>query len=187
VDERLRFIEAHGGEVITTPYTSYVKMIAKPYFRKWAIEGKYRYSISTRAYLAIVKQLEKRYYQAFESLLQEPDRDYTDPVEEILADYHLLPEHTGESMDNILKTHYLKKYHPEISLFVQASPAFCCPALVTEAMSRQIEEKTGIPVVSITYDGTCSSKNGPVIPYLAFPRGEKNRMTDILLAGREKK
>jgi predicted CoA-substrate-specific enzyme activase len=166
----IRFIEEHGGEVITTPYSSYIKMIAQPYFRKWAVEGKYLYSVSTRAYLATLKRLEKRYYQIFESLLQEPDHEYLDPAGEILADFHVLLEHTGESMDNILKTYYLKKYHPDVSLFVQASPAFCCPALVTEAMAGRIEEITGIPVVNITYDGTCSDKNRVIIPYLTFPK-----------------
>jgi predicted CoA-substrate-specific enzyme activase len=28
----VRFIEAHGGEVITTPYTSYAKMVVRPYY-----------------------------------------------------------------------------------------------------------------------------------------------------------
>ena len=36
----VRFIEAHGGEVVTTPYHSYLKMIAGPYLRKWLVEGR---------------------------------------------------------------------------------------------------------------------------------------------------
>ena len=84
--------------------------------------------------------------------------------------FNLRIENTGESMDNLLKIHYLLKYHPEISLFVQTSPAFCCPALITEAMAGDIEHKTGVPMVSITYDGTGGNKNDVVIPYLAYPR-----------------
>ena len=38
-------------------------------------------------------------------------------------------------------------------------------------MSRQIEEKTGIPVVSVTYDGTGGGKNEVILPYLEYPRG----------------
>ena len=30
----IRFIENHGGEVVTTPYSEYARMIANPYFRK---------------------------------------------------------------------------------------------------------------------------------------------------------
>jgi hypothetical protein len=33
-------------------------------------------------------------------------------------------------------------------------------------MARKIERSTGVPVVSITYDGTGGDKNQAVIPYL---------------------
>jgi hypothetical protein len=35
-------------------------------------------------------------------------------------------------------------------------------------MAKEIEEKTGVPIVSITYDGTSGSKNEAVIPYLTY-------------------
>ncbi len=73
-------------------------------------------------------------------------------------------------MDNILKIHYIKKHYPDVALFVQTSPAFCCPALITEAMAREIEKKTNTPLVSITYDGTGGNKNDVIIPYLKNPR-----------------
>ena len=66
--------------------------------------------------------------------------------------------------------HYLKKHHPDLSLFVQASPALCCPSLVTEAMAPRIEAVTGVPVVSIVYDGTGGEKNTPIIAHLQYPR-----------------
>ncbi|MFO7930244.1 MAG: acyl-CoA dehydratase activase, partial [Desulfosalsimonas sp.] len=37
----IEFIEACGGEVLTTPYTDYAKMIAPAYFKKWFTEGRY--------------------------------------------------------------------------------------------------------------------------------------------------
>ena len=164
----IHFIEGHGGEVITTPYSAYMKMIAYPYFKKWITEGFYFFTISSRAYFSALKLLERRYYHYFEKILQEPDHEYNDSIQKILAPYNLLSEHTGESMDNILKTYYIKKYHPDVSLFVQTDPAFCCPALVTQAMTKKIEETAGVPVVTISYDGTCSAKNGVIIPYLTF-------------------
>ena len=82
-------------------------------------------------------------------------------------------EHTGESMENLLKIFYIKKYHPDVALFVQVSPAFCCPALVTEAMAKEIEKKTGAPIISITYDGTAGNKNDAVIPYLKLLQTEQ--------------
>jgi len=71
-------------------------------------------------------------------------------------------------MENLLKIHYLLKHHPDIALFVQTSPAFCCPSLVTEAMAKDIESNTGVPIVSITYDGTGGDKNESIIPYLKY-------------------
>jgi predicted CoA-substrate-specific enzyme activase len=165
----IHFIEDHGGEVVTTPYSSYVKMIAKPYLRKWLIEGRYLNVLKTRALLAELNRRDKKYYKIFNRLLQEEDAHYDEKPERILAAYNLRIEHTGESMENILKIFYLKKYHPHIALFVQTSPAFCCPALITEAMTREIEHQTGIPIVSITYDGTGGAKNKIIIPYLKYP------------------
>jgi hypothetical protein len=73
-------------------------------------------------------------------------------------------------MDNLLKVFYVTRHHPDVALFVQVSPAYCCPSLVTEAMTREIQEKTGVPVVSVTYDGTGGGKNDVILPYLEHAR-----------------
>ena len=166
----VRYIEENGGEVITTPYSIYAKMIAPQYLRKWLIEGKYMEAFSSKALMTMVKRMEGTYYKHFERILKEPLWEYDDPAQKILSEYHLRVENTGESMDSILKIHYLTKHYPDISLFVQTNPAFCCPSLVTEAMAREIEKNTQVPVVSVTYDGTSSNKNDVIIPYLKFPR-----------------
>ena len=166
----IRFIEENGGEVITTPYSAFIKMIARPYLRKWFVEGNYVGVLSSKALLSTTSRLDKIYYRYFQKILNEPNPVYDDSPKKILAEYNLKIEHTGESMDNILKIYYILKYHPDVSLFVQTSPAFCCPALITEGMTGRIEKKTGVPVVSITYDGTGGNKNEAIIPYLKFPR-----------------
>ncbi len=164
----IRFIEAHGGEVLVTPYSSYVRMVADSYLRKWFTEGRYLNVLSTRALIATVSRLEKTYLGYFRRIVDEPEPAYGDDPATILAGYNVRGEHTGESMDNLLKIHYTMKQHPDVSLFVQASPAFCCASLITEAMAREIERKTGVPVVSITYDGTTGNRNEAIIPYLAL-------------------
>jgi hypothetical protein len=40
--------------------------------------------------------------------------------------------------------------------------------MVTEAMARNIESLTGVPVVSITYDGTGQYQNEAIVPYIRF-------------------
>ncbi len=169
----IRFIERHGGEVVTTPYTEYARMIATPYFRKWFHERKFRTLITNRTLMAGVTHLERSFYRFFEPILGKPMASFNDPPEKILARFGVRIEHTGESLDNLIKIHYIKKHHPDISLFVQASPAFCCPSLVTEAMIGKIEEVTGVPVVPITYDGTGGAKNDAITPYLEFLRTKR--------------
>ncbi|MBF0411127.1 MAG: CoA activase [Desulfamplus sp.] len=164
----IHFIEEHGGEVITTPYYRFAKMIAESYFKKWFKEGRYFSLIANKAILTTMTQLEKRYYRFFEPFFNEPDHVYNDDFTSVLANYGLLPEHTGESMDNILKIHYTVKENPDIALFIQTTPSFCCPGLVTEAMSAKIERVTGVPVVSITYDALGGNKNRVIIPFLQY-------------------
>ena len=167
----VRFIEAHGGEVITTAYTSYAKMVVRPYYWKWFMEGKYMNMLSTGALMAAVSPLERRYFPYFEHVLGELEPEYDASPQSILGAYNVRFEHTGESMDNLLKIFYTTRHYPDVALFVQASPAFCCPSLITEAMSREIERNTGVPVVSVTYDGSGGSKNEVILPYLEYPRG----------------
>jgi predicted nucleotide-binding protein (sugar kinase/HSP70/actin superfamily) len=164
----VHFIEDNGGEVITTPYSSYVKMVSSQYFRKWFIEGKYLHVLSSKTLIATVTMLEKLYYKYFERILKEPEQVYDESPEKILSEYNIRIEHTGESMDNILKIFYIKKYYPDVSLFVQTIPALCCASLITEAMAKEIEKKTGTPMVSVTYDGTGGNKNDIIIPYLRY-------------------
>ncbi|NOY09066.1 MAG: CoA activase [Spirochaetes bacterium] len=162
-------IEDAGGEVITTPYNEYVKIIADAYFREWFRDGKYFDLIKNKPLLASMKIFEQRYYHYFEK--------YTGPMadfngrrsEEELNTFGVLLEHTGESYDNILKIFHIIRNHPDISLFVQANPSYCCPSLVTEAMAREIEKVTGIPVLTLEYDGTTEYKNDIIAPYLRYP------------------
>jgi predicted nucleotide-binding protein (sugar kinase/HSP70/actin superfamily) len=175
----IHFIEDNGGEVLTTPYSDYLKMVSRLYFRKWLIEGHYLSVISSPALMATLKMKEKTYYKYFERILNEPEPEFDESAQDILSHYNIRIENTGESMDNILKIHYIKKHHPDVALFVQTSPAFCCPALVTEAMTAQIEQKTNIPILSITYDGTGGNKNDVIIPYLKYPRRARQRTAQM--------
>ena len=166
----VRFIEQNGGEAVITPYSDYLRMIAGPYFRKWLVEREFLTVISSKAYLAMATRVDNRYRPMFEKILPAPNPQFNDHPKDILKEFGVRIEHNGESMENLLKVHYLKKHYPDLALFVQASPAFCCPSLVTEAMGEKIEQAFGVPVVSITYDGAGGLKNDAVVPYLRFPR-----------------
>ncbi len=167
----LRTIEAHGGEVVTTPYTEYVNIIALPYLRKWLREGSYADVLKSAPFALSLELLERPFRREFARVLGEhPRMADLGNRKEILDQFKLSLYHTGESFDNLLKIFHLLERYPDISLFVQTNPAFCCPSLVTEAMAARIEQATGVPVVSITYDGTAAPKNDMVVPYLELGR-----------------
>lgn len=175
----IRFLEENGAEVISTPYTEYAKMIAPAYFRKWFNEGHYGDVLTYKALLLTMKQLEKSYMKIFNRVLDEPLHSYDDKPADILAQYGVSIENTGETMDNLLKIHYIQKHYPDVSLFVQTCPALCCPSLITESLQTSIEKKTGVPVVSVTYDGTGGRKNDILLPYLRFPHTKTEIMQQL--------
>ena len=162
----IHFIEENGGEVVVTPYSNYIKMISKPYLQKWFREGLYFNVLSSKTWMAAIAQLEKTYHKVFQRILNENGIHYDAPIQKIVSGFNLKEENSGEVIENILKIYYTIQQYPDISLFVQTSPAFCCPSLVTESLSDEIEKQFGVPVVSITYDGAGGNMNEAIIPYL---------------------
>lgn len=163
-------IEKNGGEVITTPYSELIKLIAEPYIKKWFKEGNYVEALTSKILKQAIVLFENKYYPYFNRILKWKTDVALPPVEHVLEKFNMKIEHTGESMENALKIYSLMMHHPDLKLFVQTNPAFCCPSLVTEAMSHHIESITGIPIVTIEYDGTGGFKNDDIIPYLKYPR-----------------
>ncbi|MBN1501311.1 MAG: CoA activase [Spirochaetes bacterium] len=166
----IRVIEENGGEAITTPYSDYGKIISSPYFKKWLKEGRYLDSATGKVLKETVKVLEGKYVKIFKRIVEDIDHDPEVPAENILPLLDVQLENTGESMDNVLKIFSLIKNYPDINLFVQTNPAYCCPSLVTQAMAERIEKVTSIPVLTIEYDGTGANVNESIIPYLKYPR-----------------
>ena len=160
-------IEEAGGEVITTPYTDQVRMSLDNVIRRAIYRGEYMRAAQFRAISSCFRLFEDKYYRYFEKYLGPQKVINPGRLERYLDRFNINPYHSGESYENILKIFYFTENYPDISLFVQANPAFCCPSLVTEAMTGEITSLTGVPVVTITYDGTNDYKNDVIIPYLS--------------------
>jgi predicted nucleotide-binding protein (sugar kinase/HSP70/actin superfamily) len=163
----VHFIEQAGGEVVTTPYSEYLRIIADATFKKLFREHRYGVLLKYRTLLALVNTIERKFFLRCGDYLRPPGSFRDAHPERILGRYNVRLEHHGESWDNLLKIAHLAKEYPDLRLFVQTNPVFCCPSLVTEAMAGRIEELTGIPVVTLTYDGTGGFKNDRIVPYLA--------------------
>jgi predicted CoA-substrate-specific enzyme activase len=162
----VRAIEEAGGEAVITPYHDYTKITIENLFRRAHARGQHVETSINRVLLNVVKFMDERYYKSFRRHLGPPPRIRPRDLEKQLKDFNIDPYHGGESYDNILKIFYLKENYPELSLFVQTNPSFCCPALVTEAMTRRIRELTGVPIVTLTYDGTSDQMNDAIVPYI---------------------
>jgi len=119
-----------------------------------------------RFLLSLTSLIDNKYLHYFNEILEErpirPLRGY----EEKLKLFNVKISHNGESLENILKILHLTEVHNDIALFVQTNPAYCCPSLVTEAMTKKMEKISGVPIVTLEYDGTGSFKNEDIIPYL---------------------
>jgi len=162
----IRAIEEAGGEAVTTPYNDYAKITIENMFRRAHERGAHLETNVNRALLYVVKFMDERYYKPFARHLGPPPVIKPKLLEEQLRQFNIDPFHGGESYDNILKIFYLKENYPELSLFVQTNPSYCCPALVTEAMTRRIRELTDVPIVTLTYDGTSDQMNDAIVPYI---------------------
>ena len=165
-----RAVEQAGGEVVATPYSDYLRIVAESFFRKTLRDAHLLEWLRMQLLLAVGEAVERRFGPAYARWVCPPSSFRNPKIEEDLARFHVKLEASGESYDNVLKILHLKREFPDIALFVQASPAFCCPSLVTEAMGEHIERVTGVPVVSLTYDGTGTPQNDRILPYLKYPR-----------------
>ncbi|MBW6458129.1 MAG: CoA activase, partial [FCB group bacterium] len=164
----IHVIEDAGGEVIITPYNDYAKIIVGAHFTRWIRELYLSGLVIYKSLLAAMQLMESRYQSHFSKYVGAPLSARNPEAVKELGCFNIRVEQEGESYENILKIFRILKEHPDISLFVQVNPAFCCPSLITEAMCKDIEEITGIPVLTITYDGTETPKNDIIVPYLKY-------------------
>jgi len=159
-------IEDAGGEVISTPYSDYAKITIDNVLRRYKVRGDFVEASVYRVLINVLKLIDDKYYKYFRNYLGDKPVINPKKLERNLEEFKIDLLHSGESYDNILKIFYIIENYPDISLFVQTNPAFCCPSLVTEAMTNEIKRITGIPVVTLTYDGTSEYKNDVILPYL---------------------
>ncbi len=169
------YIERNGGEVVTMPFHEFTRMTCDVYFRRWGRDGRLGRLLMLKPVMASLATMERWYYRRFEKVIGEPINRFSQNPADILDHFGVRLDHEGESQDNLLKTWYITQQHPDLALFVQLNPAFCCAGLVTEAMSGKIEAVTGVPVLSVTYDGTGGFKNDAILPYLAYPPARRGR------------
>ena len=164
----VKIVEKNGGEVITTPYSEFMKIIVNTVTERFYKKEQYSDFIKLKFLKSLIPLVEERYKKYFNAYNGEAKALTSDEADIWLNRFGLNILQRGESLENILKIHAIISNHPDLDLFIQTTPSYCCPSLVTEAMSSKIEEITGVPVVTIEYDGTGGMKNEDIIPYLKY-------------------
>ena len=166
--ELVKTVEANGGEVITTPYSEFLKIVVNTATDRFFKTGHYSEYVKLKFLKSLIPLVEDKYKKYFFKYNGEAPILTSGETDIWLNRFGLNILQRGESLENILKIHALVKNHPDLDLFIQTNPSYCCPSLVTEAMTSKIEEITGVPVVTIEYDGTSGTKNEDIIPYLKY-------------------
>lgn len=159
-------IEKAGGEALATPYHDYTKLTIENVFRRAYQRGERVETSLNRILMNVLKFMDDKHYKSFSKYLGPAPVIKPKVLEKHLSKFNIDLLHSGESYDNILKIFYIVENYPDVALFVQTNPSFCCPALVTEAMTRRIRQLTGVPIVTITYDGTSDRMNDLIVPYI---------------------
>lgn len=161
-------LEKYGAEVVTTPFTYVLRILSVKHIHLLKNDGKYWSLVRHKLLIELLEKFERRYYDIARPVLNENFPTIKENLFENLEKYKLSIQHGGETVQNILKIFSMLDHYKDISLFVHVNPIFCCPGLVSESLFKSIENDVGVPIVSITYDGTSTNRNEVLAPYLHF-------------------
>jgi predicted CoA-substrate-specific enzyme activase len=161
-------LERFGAEVITTPFTYLLRILAIKHTMILRDEKQYMKLIRHKVLIEILEKLERKFYRFAGPVLGEDFPAIDDKLMDKLGRYNLTIDHGGETSQNILKIYSLLRHYPDLKLFIHVNPIFCCPGLVSEAIFRKVERDIGIPIVSINYDGTQAPHNDILAPYIHY-------------------
>jgi predicted nucleotide-binding protein (sugar kinase/HSP70/actin superfamily) len=161
-------LEQLGAEVITTPFSYILRLLAVKNQSGLYKKGHYISMLRMKMMVEILEQFERRFYSIAKSIIDEEFPSLDDTILLPLKEYNLSLRHSGETAQNIIKIYSMIKHYPDISMFIHVNPLFCCPGLVSESIFKRVEKKTGIPIISIIYDGTMNNKNDLLAPHLYY-------------------
>ncbi|MBN1356506.1 hypothetical protein JXA40_09635 [bacterium] len=164
----IREIEGSGAEAVTVPFVDAVSLTAHQHFEIMKKRGEYFSFIRNKLVFNAVNAFYHRLRTLAAPILKNEDCRLQNNPSHYLGKYHMSLQHVGEVSENLLKIFYLRETCPDLKFIINVNPMFCCPGLISEAICRHVEKDIGIPIVSITFDGTLSDKHTILRPYLHF-------------------
>jgi predicted nucleotide-binding protein (sugar kinase/HSP70/actin superfamily) len=164
----IRHIEKSDAEVITVPFIDSLKLLAEIYFKNQWLDGRYINLLKDKMVYKMANIFNRKLEAIAKPILYDRLCEPKHGSLDYLQKHFLTTKHSGETVENLLKVYYLKNNYPDLKLFVNVNPIFCCPGLISETIYKKVEKEIGIPIISITYDGTQTDKNRILNPYLYF-------------------
>ena len=161
-------LENYGAEVVTTPFTYILRMLAVKHTHSLKDDGKYLAMMRDKLLIDVLEKFENRFFQIANEILHEEFPTFDESIFDSLKKYNLSYKHGGETSQNIIKIYSLLNHYPDLALLIHVNPIFCCPGLVSESIFKKLEKDIDIPIISIIYDGTTSKRNEILAPYLHY-------------------
>ncbi|KAA3612648.1 MAG: hypothetical protein DWQ05_18535 [Calditrichaeota bacterium] len=176
----VRDLEANGAEVITTPLSYMVRMMAEMRYYGLKVNGQYLNLMRNKLLMEVLESIERRHFQIANTVLREKFPVYDQTILDQLKKYKISLSHGGETAQNIIKIFSILQHETNISMIIHVNPIFCCAGMISEAFFNAIEKDIGIPIISITYDGTSSKRNDMLKPYLHFIKNKAGRAENFV-------
>jgi predicted nucleotide-binding protein (sugar kinase/HSP70/actin superfamily) len=161
-------IEKSGAEAVTIPFFDSILLLAEKLFQYMWTDGRYMDLLRSKVAYNTLKLFNRKLAAIAKPILGNGANGLKGNPLDYLNKYSITIWHGGETPENLLKIFYLHENCPDLKFIINVNPIFCCPGLISEAIYKKLEKEIGIPIVSITYDGTQADKNRALKPYLHF-------------------
>ena len=173
-------IEKAGGEVLPPSFADMGHFGHLNQIEWMARNNSYLPSAEVRALNAFIRHQDLKFRRAAKPVLGRTYPLFNRRLLKEVRRVGIPAELEGETALNLARIFYYWK-HIRPDAFVHINPLYCCPGVVTTALARWAEEKLGVPIIHLFYDGI-SNPNESLRPYIHYLREKKmkSRPTSIL-------
>lgn len=151
-DNLVQAIEEYGGEAWLAPVTEW--FLYTSYTQAWTAGQGIR-GLASRGLSLIKNQFMVREEKHWSSIADSFLRDrHEPPMEQVFreGERHIPPNFEGEAIITVGRAVMFARQGAH--LVVNAAPFGCMPGTLTTAILRSIQEREGVPMIGMFYDGT---------------------------------
>ncbi|VVS93160.1 acyl-CoA dehydratase activase [Desulfoluna spongiiphila] len=149
--------EALGGEVILPSYNELVVH---------SIFADTRQNHCGEKLLGTMTGYEEKFEAIFDGLLEGVTEPPLDECQALMEEFGLTSFIAGETAVSLGRMLYYVK-HGLVSAVIHVNPVFCCPGVISASIFRKIQERYGVPVIDLFYDGT-NKPNRMIDPHMFY-------------------